>query len=491
MGTEIFQNVKNPFKKAFKRHHDKLYKTMQSKPVEIGSETYVFVGQMRLQAFPLMSHFDVFDHVGQSATEDVGKDVYTFVSLLMLSRYVRDIQTVLKQQADKPLTDDQLRQTFVFAEEDEARLASTPEQSVELLNSFLHVALEVTAKERWDDSDMEQVKESWNAFWQTYNDRAGALLRLYANNRAPQREGDADHQATHLIWKEASLFAKLSESLTPMNAARDQFSLNDLVAYHYDFGRLRTQDEQLEKIAKMERGLYHFIVLLMRVFIVFALLVVMVLISDDEFEFAVVFPFVFFLIIGSFVKAQNKRRLIAKNNTYVAELRAVSIVEQEESQEQGTTDEVRWAKEHPLYEAVVVSMDLVKVFAVLTAVFMIVTIALLVEGDVDYVAVQYVFYIDVALFLFAVYLPFSRMAKRKVTVTKQAIYIRKEKVSALEAIRIVVKNQGSDVDVFVNYNNNPFKLRVKKDDRVPLKRALKTWCAQNRIAFQDKDATDA
>ncbi len=494
MGSGIFQNVRQPYKKAFKRHADKLYKTAQSKPVKIGSETYVFVGQMRLKAFPLMSHFDVFDQARQSANEDVGKDVYAFVSLLMLARYVRDIQMVLKQQSAQVITEVELHQMFEgVSENDTMLLTSTPEQLVKCLDDFLHACDEVIAKEQWDAFDVKHVKKSWMSFGQHYSERAGALLRLAANNRAPQGEGSADQQAAQLIWKEASLFSKLSKSFTPMNASTGRFSLDELVSYHYRFGRVRRQDERPESVSKMERGLYRFVEILMRVFVVMTLIIVVALVADGEFEFPAVLPLLLFFFVGSFLKSQNKRRLLAKNHTYLMELRAVSM-EEAADREEPVNDErspVMQKKRESLYEAIVVSMDLVKVFAILTVVFIGVTAALMVEGDVDYTVLQYVFYVDVALFLFTVYVPFSRMAKRKVVVREQAIHIRKEKVSALEVIRIVVKNHGTDVDIFVNYNSNPFKLRVKKDDQGPMKEVLKSWCARNRIVFQDKDLPKA
>src|SRR5690625_1007861 len=97
MQVGVFRHVQQPYKKVFKQHRDKLYKTVQTKQIRLEAKTYVMVGQMRLQQSPLVSHFDVFDDIGQSADERVGRKIHDYVAILLLSKSFRDVKAQLHE----------------------------------------------------------------------------------------------------------------------------------------------------------------------------------------------------------------------------------------------------------------------------------------------------------------------------------------------------------------------------------------------------------
>lgn len=440
MYVSLFQNVRQPYKKAFKRHADHLYATVQSKPVEIGASSYVVVGEIRLQHFPLLSHFDVFDEHGVSVNEEIGQAIYAFISRMILVDELRGLQPLLEKQDET-------------------------EQALAHLTALLNDVAEVAAKQQWDEADVGRVASSWDMFWRTYDERSRALIRLSAEGRSPREKENVDAEAT--------LLSKVFDGLTPMSEVAGEASVDALIQYHYEFGRLRKSDESLERVMKMERGLYRFLTVFIWISFVLVVLLGVILLASGEFDFAAVLPLVLFIGSGSLIKSQSRRRLVAKNHSFLMEQRAVPEEEADEK-DQGK----------PLIEAKVVSLDIMMIFVLFTLVFIAVTIAVLVSGDVDFTVMKYLYAIVAVSLAATIYAPFSRVAKRKMTVTEQAIYLRKEKVSALEAERIVVKNDGRNVHVYVNYNDNPFKMWVDADDQARLKDVLETWCEDNGIAFE-------
>src|SRR5699024_1095734 len=144
--------------KAFQKHRDQLFQTLQSKSVNIDGHSYVLVGEGRIQESPLISHFDVCDEHGESANEGIGQEVHAFISRMLIIDRLRGIQGPLENEA---------------ASDEEGDISAH-------VAHFETITKQVTAlfqQETFEAKDMYALEKNWHIFWKQYQDRVHLLLK--------------------------------------------------------------------------------------------------------------------------------------------------------------------------------------------------------------------------------------------------------------------------------------------------------------------------
>ena len=497
MQVGVFRHVQQPYKKVFKQHRDKLYKTVQTKQIRLEAKTYVMVGQMRLQQSPLVSHFDVFDDIGQSADERVGRKTHDFVSILLLSKSFRDVKAQLHEFSQYDVQAEDVKQEFTpVREEDRIHLTKLLEEQMATLDEFLAHVDHVLAKECWDDSDIMQIEQLWATFWKVYEERATTLFALYEKNTFSDRPSNEKEGWITALEEEAKIVHQVQMALAPMYTEKVGHTLQELISLNYHFGRMKQQDAPIEKDNKIGRVSYVFMNSFYRVYLLVFLPLIIFGSSSTDGDSPSYFRLFTFLGLLLVIRGQAKSRLIAKNNTYLVELRGdqltdISAEQHEEETKASTFIPIPQSqKKKPiLYDTTVLSIDIIGIFIFITIFLFAMTISILVKYDFEIdIVMKYLFLIDILVLAFTLWVPYSPLARRRFIVTNKAVQLRKEKIGVLEIKHIVFKGEGKNVNLFVTFHSSPYKLRVPEDDREPLKAALKAWCTSNRVPFKDKDA---
>lgn len=324
MLNNVFEKVHKGYKRAFKKHHDKLYQTVQSKPVRMeGStdgfterSTYVLVGEMRLKESVLPSHFDVFDEVGESVDEIVGQSVHTFLARITLIEEMRRLREYLRHVVNIQGSDVTNHLT-IKQEADVVYLTEKIEVIMVKLTSLIERVDQITRKPVLDSDDLHGLENDWNAFWELYEKRMRALIYVYTHNKAPKKNGIVKD-----LWEEAKFVATLYRSLAPLPHETDIATFDELITHTYQFGRLRQHDLPLEQANKGERMLPTFISILFWMGLFLFTVVTLVLVVEGEFGVGDGVRMGAFLLLAIFLRKQTKTRLLSKNNAYLAELRA-------------------------------------------------------------------------------------------------------------------------------------------------------------------------
>src|SRR5699024_4276961 len=92
-------NQKSPnLRKFFQIHAFPAVKVSQSHFMTVDGKVYVIVGQHVLRS-PVFSHFDVLDHTGQRADDQIAETVYAHVSILQVTTYIEQMKDKIQRSS--------------------------------------------------------------------------------------------------------------------------------------------------------------------------------------------------------------------------------------------------------------------------------------------------------------------------------------------------------------------------------------------------------
>jgi len=350
------------------------------------------------------------------------------------------------------------------------------------LDEFLEHVDHVLDKESWDDSDIMQIEQLWATFWKVYEKRATTLFALYDEDTFSERPSNEKEGWVTALGEEAKIVHQLQMALGPMLTEGVADTLQEHISLNYHFGRMKPQDAPIEKDNKMGRVTYVLMNIFFRVYLWLFLPLIIFGSSSTDGDSPSYFRLFIFLGFFLVIRGQVKSRLIAKNNTYLVELRGGQLpetsTEQHEREAKANTSIPipHSQKRKPiLYDTTVLSITIFGMFVFFTIFLFGMTIYILVESgfEID-IVMKYLFLIDILMLAFTLWVPYSPLARHRFTVTNEALQLRKERLGVLEVKHIDFKGEGKNVNIFVTFHSSPYRLRVSEDDREPLKAALKT-----------------
>src|SRR5699024_8259728 len=157
--------------------------------------------------------------------------------------------------------------------------------------------------------DVEAVSSAWHSFWEQYLPRAHRLLNTVREDLSTNERAE--------VQTIEHIFATLSLSKIPKKSV----SMQSLIHHKYSFGRLKQEDDPIEKVRKGERGLYNFLKYIYRVLLVLIVLIIVVLLSENDLHMKDTISMLVPLAAGYVVKQQSKTRLQAKTSAFLGDLR--------------------------------------------------------------------------------------------------------------------------------------------------------------------------
>ncbi len=454
----LFQKVQKPYKKAFKKHRDQLFQTLQSKPVIIDDHSYVLVGEGRIQESPLISHFDVCDEYGASANEGIGREVHDFISRILIIDRIRGIHGPLENQAED---DDE--------EDVPAHLAH-----------FETIAKQVTAllqQETFEAEDMYALDENWHVFWERYQIRVQSLLEAVHDEKL--EKGTSIYEEADMIHH---LFADLLFTPTITNIP----SIDQLIEDNYMYGRLRAEDEPLVHGSTLERRLHIVFVYVYRVVLALAAVIVFGLLLDGESIWEAIAAILIPVVVLRVVNRQMKSRILLKTNSALKEARSTPLSTEEEARtDQEAIVHNRQREPVILYETRGVMVGHLIIIGVFDFVILASTVIFYIQ-EKDAFILSIGLLITLLLVGMMYIFPRTPISKLKITITEQAIHLRGEKLSKHEVVRILIKENNKSIHIFVNYHDEPYRIRMVAGDETVLPGKLATWASTNEIPFKDE-----
>src|SRR5699024_5318077 len=85
----------------------------------------------------------------------------------------------------------------------------------------------LTKKDRWNQAEMTELDQKWNAFWGIYNKRAQVLLTYGIDNKSSENQDNSNRETFEgLIWHEIKVIETYYKELTPIGGKIGSFTIN-------------------------------------------------------------------------------------------------------------------------------------------------------------------------------------------------------------------------------------------------------------------------
>jgi len=453
----LFKKVEKPYKKAFKKHQDSLFQTLQSKLVMIDEQAYVLVGEERLLEFPLISHFDVFDAEGRSAPGQVAEKVHNFFAYMIVTDALRPVEHSL-EHINEP--DEQLM--------------------LEKIRTLIDEVDKRITNERISSDDVGKLEVAWHSFWELYQPRANRLLETTNEHLATNERAETE-TIKHI-------FTTLSLSKTP----KESVSMQSLIHRNYTFGRFKQEDDPIEKVRKGERGLYNFLKYIYRVLLVLIVLIIVVLLSENDFHMKDIVSMLVPIAAGYVVKQQSKTRLQAKTSAFLGDLRLMQepIAGDEpatiRSENHTTAPKTETAQTQTFIDTKAIMLNHLILPSVFAGIIFLAAGMIYFEGSLDATVVGWVVFIGGLFVGIAVVMPLTPLAKNRLLITDHELQLRKEKFSPREVVRVVLKENGKTIQIFVNSHAGAHNVRIIAGEEERVLSSMQSWCAIHQVPFERK-----
>lgn len=483
----IFSSPEKKYKEAFKNQTDRLFRLLQSKPVQVAGETFYLVGQSRLKSYSLTSHFDVFDSNGQRASEDDAKKVHLFLSQLCITKLLLlPLQKATKELLNSDMTAEDINHEFKLPDESYSKkLIELIQPTFHELDSFIEMISKIYNKEAFTEEDIEVVNQEWNMLWEILKKRSDILYELYENNIKWKKSSTTD-QCLQDLFEEARIFYKEYRELSVIKIRGTSLTVDELIHHNYQIGRLRQDEPTLHNRYKAHRFLYGFIRIFVNIiWLIFLPFVGISLYWANELSGEAMFPLMSFGMIALVIRGRIKKHLLMNIQSDLLEHSENIIYEnaQEKAMEDNDIKKADLIKPKVLFETEGLFMGL-RLFFALFAIGFSVFIYLVLDLGISTLTLVILIMINILLWLVVFLYPQLPFIGRKFIVTESLVHIQKDKFSPDQFIRIVKKKNDIDFHFYTNRHPAPYEIRIKQADKVELAKVLRTWTEMNDIPFQ-------
>src|SRR5699024_7920112 len=86
----------------------------------------------------------------------------------------------------------------------------------------------------------------------------------------------------------------------------------------------------------------------------------------------------------------------------------------------------------------------------------------------------------------AVVMPLTPLAKNRLLITDHELQLRKEKFSPREVVRVVLKENGKTIQIFVDSHTGAHNVRIIAGEEERVLSSMQSWCAIHQVPFERK-----
>lgn len=176
-------------RKHFSRKAFPKIKVTQSPFLNVNGKSYAVVGQHIIRSSPLFTYYNVIDKAGNAVNNKTAEKVYSYVAMTQMVTYMSEkkSQHRIRQNKGKQMEEvdhylsEKLRLKYKSVHG--VNITDLQAENDQILPSFEKMECanhKLLKTEHWSEIDLQQFQQTWEAFWEVYQERMSQLFHFYS-----------------------------------------------------------------------------------------------------------------------------------------------------------------------------------------------------------------------------------------------------------------------------------------------------------------------
>lgn len=285
-------------------------------------EKFIAIGQKRLLEQSFLSDFAIWSLDGQSAPENVSREVHDFLTKILIVHHTFQPMIPFMQKSLENQQQIDFSTLKLAGNPDDLCMDSLP-RIIQKMKEMIDFVKSIQTKELWDEGDMAELNTLWSDVWNMYQKRATVLILSYQGLRALRTQ---DEHEAHYLSKETDALHELVIMLAGKHHAVREYTIDELIQFHYESSHRAPEDQPIEKKHRLYRVSNGVVVFIQRLFLWFLIpLIIIGLVSEGELTIGTLFPLISFAFISIYVRNLNRVHLYGRIHQQLEELKISKI----------------------------------------------------------------------------------------------------------------------------------------------------------------------